>query len=110
MKLLSISVHNINSLYGEQRIDIEKDLGGAPLFLIMGPTGAGKSSLMDAVALALFGQTPRLTVAKSEKEPEQDSRNVMSRGTGIAMAQVVVRTKEEGKPATYRATWTTRRA
>ena len=60
MKLLRIRVENLNSLYGSHDIDLEGVFRGEPLFLITGPTGAGKSTLMDAVSLALFGQTPRL--------------------------------------------------
>lgn len=110
MKLLRIKVMNLNSLYGEQDVDIDGALGGSPLFLIMGPTGAGKTTLMDAVSLALFGQTPRLRTAKSKAEPDEDSRNVISRGTGEALAQVEVSKVEAGKNVRYRATWSCRRA
>ena len=60
MKLLHIEVTNLNSLYGTHRVDLEQALAGASLFLIHGPMGTGKSTLMDAVSLALFGKTPRL--------------------------------------------------
>jgi exonuclease SbcC len=37
------------------------DFDGLDLFAITGPTGAGKSSLLDAAILALFGQVPRVS-------------------------------------------------
>jgi exonuclease SbcC len=36
------------------------DLTGMDLFALTGPTGAGKSSLIDALVLALYGQVPRV--------------------------------------------------
>ncbi|BBH54297.1 AAA family ATPase [Fluviispira sanaruensis] len=110
MKLLKIELENLNSLYGRHSIDFIKDLQSAPIFLIMGATGSGKSTLMDAMSLALFGQTPRLAKNKAEKDLENDSRLVMSRGTYSAYAQLTFQKTEHGQIKIYRATWQCERA
>lgn len=45
---------------------VEIDFTDLDLFAITGPTGAGKSSLVDAITYALFGQVPR--VGRSVRE------------------------------------------
>jgi DNA repair protein SbcC/Rad50 len=42
------------------REPIDVDFTGLDLFAITGPTGAGKSSLVDAITYALFGEAPRV--------------------------------------------------
>lgn len=109
MKLHRIAVTNLNSLYGEQTVDLDRDLEGAGLFLIQGPTGAGKSTLMDAVSLALFGVTPRLTGAKGQPPVGEQ---LMSRGAGMARAELEFSKHEPavGRRVRYRAVWLARRA
>ncbi|MBO4793104.1 MAG: AAA family ATPase, partial [Deltaproteobacteria bacterium] len=61
MKILRIHFKNLNSLKGEWSIDLTHpmfDSGG--IFLITGATGSGKSTILDAICLALYGRTPRL--------------------------------------------------
>ena len=58
MKLLRLRVRGLRSFTRETEIDLER-LGAEGLFAIHGPTGAGKSTILDGVFLALFGRCPR---------------------------------------------------
>lgn len=42
---------------GSQEVDFDA-LSAAGLFLLHGPTGAGKTSVLDAVCFALYGAVP----------------------------------------------------
>jgi len=55
MKLYSLDVCAIGPFPGEHHVDFEA-LGRSGLFLLEGATGAGKSTLIDAVVFALYGQ------------------------------------------------------
>ena len=103
MKLHRIETVNLNSLYGAHAVDLDDTLAGGSLFLIHGPTGSGKSTLMDAVSLALFGVTPRLDASHGNETA--DPRGVMSRGTGECSARVMFSKIEPGGRQGYRATW-----
>ena len=60
MKILNLYFKNINSLEGESLIDFQKKpLLNAGVFAITGPNGSGKSSILDALTLALYGETFR---------------------------------------------------
>lgn len=60
MKILSLSLRNINSLAGNFSVDFtHPPFLNSGIFLITGPTGSGKTSLLDAIAFALYGATPR---------------------------------------------------
>jgi exonuclease SbcC len=51
-----LELHGFTAFRDPQKIDFT----GLDLFVITGPTGAGKTSLLDAMALALYGQVPRM--------------------------------------------------
>ena len=66
MKILSVSLYNIASIESPFTIDLEAEpLKSVGLFAITGATGAGKSTILDAICLALYNETPRLAATKS---------------------------------------------
>ena len=62
MRILNLKFANINSLYGKWEIDFEdKAFQSAGIFAITGPTGSGKTTILDAICLALYDHTPRVS-------------------------------------------------
>lgn len=98
MKILSIRLKNLNSLKGEVALSFEQaPLKGCGLFLITGSTGAGKSTILDAITLALFGKVPRYENTKMNRAEEQ----ILTHGCSDCYAEVEF---ESGGRA-YRAKW-----
>ncbi|KJS87277.1 MAG: hypothetical protein JM58_04710 [Peptococcaceae bacterium BICA1-8] len=58
MKPLLLRIAGLNSFREEQVVDFS-DLGQTGIFGIFGPTGSGKSTVLDAVTLALYGKVER---------------------------------------------------
>jgi exonuclease SbcC len=56
MTPLTLTMQAFGPFASTEAIDFTA-LGRSPLFLINGPTGAGKSSILDAICFALYGQT-----------------------------------------------------
>ncbi|MEZ0446491.1 AAA family ATPase [Cellulomonas sp. ICMP 17802] len=65
MHLRSLTVQAIGPFAGRHTVDFDA-LGQAGLFLLEGPTGSGKSTLIDAIVFALYGK-----VASSEASEER---------------------------------------
>ena len=78
MKILSIKALNINSLKGVTEINFSDLTKDSALFAITGPTGSGKSTILDIISCALYGRTARL------KNPN----DLMSRHSGEAYCEV----------------------
>ncbi|WP_428354799.1 ATP-binding protein [Methyloprofundus sp.] len=97
MKILNVYFNNINSLAGETRIDFDKaPIADAGVFAITGPNGSGKSSILDAISLALYGETFRFN---------KPAENVMTNNTAVCFAQVEYLISGEK----YRSSWQVKR-
>ena len=117
MKILAIRGKNLASLEGEFDIDFTiEPLKSSGIFAITGQTGAGKSTILDALCLALFDNAPRLNKAESSVNvydvedktiTQKDSRNILRRGTSEGYAEVDFIALNGDK---YRSKWMVRRA
>ena len=118
MKILAIRGRNLASLEGEFEADFTAEpLLSAGIFAIAGPTGAGKSTILDAMCLALFARTPRTDQAKEnnvklrdvneEVLPQSDPRFLLRRGTASGYAEVDFLALNGHR---YRARWSVGRA
>lgn len=101
MQIIKLTLKNLNSLVGTWQIDFTnpsfKDAG---IFAITGQTGAGKTTILDAICLALYGETPRINNISN------NSNDIMSRRTADCLAEVVIVIND----AYYRCSWSQKRA
>ena len=122
MKILKLEILNLASLdrEGGEVIDFEAGaLKDSTIFSIVGPTGSGKSTILDAICLALYGRAPRYPKVKKERNAKieilgkgddgeknrlapTDCRNILSRGEKNGYSKLTFRTN---KGDVYRAEW-----
>lgn len=119
MKILRLETYNLASLEGKNTIDFESGiLGESNIFCIVGPTGSGKSTILDAICLPLYGRAPRYT-PKGKRDRKiatfgaagadvnndlspTDPRNILTRGQKQCYSKVTFQAND-GK--IYRAEW-----
>lgn len=126
MKFIRLEIKNLASLdrpEGEV-IEFEKGpLAGSTIFSIVGPTGSGKSTILDAICLALFNRTPRYPRAKNDRNQSieiygakdkdenarlapTDSRNILTRGKREGYSRLTFLSNDG---TLWRAEWTVRK-
>lgn len=122
MKILQLELLNLASLdkkEGEVINFVEGALGESNIFSIVGPTGSGKSTILDAICLALYNRAPRYPKKTNDKrqrieiygKPDAiesnrlaptDGRNILTRGKKNGYSKL---TFQANNGNIYRAEW-----
>lgn len=121
MTIETLTLCNITTLEGQHIFDFTAEpLRSAALFTITGPTGSGKSSVLDAICIALYDQAARWRNGDGQQKaantsPSQqltaelspnDTRLLLRRGSQTGYSHVVFSTTDHRR---YEARWTARR-
>lgn len=69
MRLHTLTVRAFGPFAGQEHVDFDRLTAGG-LFLVHGPTGAGKTSVLDAVCFALYGRVPG--ARQNDRSPKSD--------------------------------------
>lgn len=122
MKLIKLEILNLASLDNPngETINFEEGvLKDCTIFSIVGSTGSGKSTILDAICLALYGKTPRYPRNKGDKKGKieiygetdndknnrlatTDCRNILTRGQNDGYSKLTFLANDGHL---YRAEW-----
>ncbi|AXE25393.1 SMC family ATPase [Streptomyces globosus] len=111
MRLHQLRITAFGPFAAPQEVDFDA-LSGAGIFLLHGPTGAGKTSILDAVCYALYGavpgarQAPGTTLRSDHAEPGTPTEVTLEFTAGGRRLEIT-RRPEQDRPK-KRGTGTTR--
>ncbi len=100
MRLHHLSMTAFGPFAGAEEVDFD-ELCDAGLFLLTGPTGAGKTTILDAVCFALYGSVPGVRgvkALKSQHAPDESRPEVVLDFSVRDRRFVVRRTPEWSRP------------
>lgn len=112
MKIEKVTIENLNSIEKAEICFNEGILAHEPLFLICGETGTGKSTILDAITLALFDKSPRYENTLSTEYIENgqskvnSTANILRKGTSECKAELTFTVANQ----TYVALWRIRKS
>lgn len=116
MKLKKLTIHNLASIE-QAEINFEDErLKRSGVYLITGDTGSGKSTILDAICLALYNKVPRMERTHIQGRVQNgdkgdmavdDPRQLLRDGAGEGYAELSFC---DAKGVNYTAKWSVQRA
>lgn len=114
MKIKKLTIHNIASIENAVIDFTGAVLGNEPLFLISGETGSGKTTILNAICLALYNTAPNIEGVQNAQNAARiggiridDSRQLMRQGSFDANVELVFVGNDGNE---YEAHWDAHRA